>query len=212
MLTSASDEHSAPRRLANSWCHLHQTLTPGVYRSNTTASDALASTSPQYSLNRHWHHVSLARAIDAPMHLASTTLLGFSTRRWVQRPTPAKPASITWFSAENSSATSPLLPTSGVKENEHFISTRTPESHLVSSAGGREDPKPLSTAQTPSPSQMCQHQQVFTTLCTCVSIFTIIFLKELATQLVTPLDPSIYAKLDRSSGTRWPICKQVCPS
>jgi hypothetical protein len=62
--------------------------------------------------------------------------------------------------------------------------------------------KRLLTAQTPLSSQMCQHQQVFTTLCTCVSIFTIIFLKELATQLATPLDPSTYAKLDRSSGTR----------
>jgi hypothetical protein len=54
----------------------------------------------------------------------------------------------------------------------------------------------------PLPSQMCQHQQVFTTLCTCVSIFTIIFSMELATQIATPLDPSTYAKLDRSSGTR----------
>jgi hypothetical protein len=27
-----------------------------------------------------------------------------------------------------------------------------------------------------------------------------------------PLDPSNNAKLDHSSGTRWPICKQVCPS
>jgi hypothetical protein len=44
----------------------------------------------------------------------------------------------------------------------------------------------------------------------CVSIFTIIF-KELITQLATSLDPSNIAKLDRSSGTRWPICKQVCP-
>jgi hypothetical protein len=79
---------------------------------------------------------------------------------------------------------------------------KTPESHLVSSARGREDPKPLSTAQTPSPSQMCQHQQVFTTLCTYVSIFTIIFSEELGTQLDSPLDPNTYAKLDHSSGTR----------
>ena len=34
----------------------------------------------------------------------------------------------------------------------------------------------------------------------------------LATQLATPHDPSDNAKLDHSSGTRWPICKQVCPS
>jgi hypothetical protein len=84
------------------------------------------------------------------------------------------------------------------------ISVSSPWKHL--------NPKPLSTTQTPQPSQMCQHQQVFTTLCTCVSIFTIIFSKELATQLATPLDSSNDAKLDHSSGTRWPICKQVCPS
>jgi hypothetical protein len=59
--------------------------------------------------------------------------------------------------------------------------------------------------------RMCQRHQVYTTMCMCVSIFTIIF-KELDTQLVTPLDPSNDAKLDHSSGTRWPICKQVCPS
>jgi hypothetical protein len=39
---------------------------------------------------------------------------------------------------------------------------------------------PKSATQTSPPLQMCQHQQVFTTLCTCVSIFTIIFSKELA--------------------------------
>jgi hypothetical protein len=51
---------------------------------------------------------------------------------------------------------------------------------------------------------MCQYHQVYTTMCKCVRIFTIIF-KELATQLAPPLDPNMYAKLDRSSGTRWPI-------
>ena len=53
---------------------------------------------------------------------------------------------------------------------------------------------------------------VNTTKCMCFSIFTTIFPKELASELATPLDPNTYAKLDRSSGTRWPICKQVCPS
>jgi hypothetical protein len=43
----------------------------------------------------------------------------------------------------------------GVKENSHFIFLKTPKSHLASSVGGRENPKPLSTAQTPPPSQMC---------------------------------------------------------
>jgi hypothetical protein len=60
------------------------------------------------------------------------------------------------------------------------------------------------------PLQMCQHHQVYITMCMCVSIFTII-LKELTTQFATPLDPSNDAKLDHSSGTRWPLCKQVCP-
>jgi hypothetical protein len=37
------------------------------------------------------------------------------------------------------------------------------------------NPKPLSTPQTPPTLQMCQYQQVFTTLCACVSIFSNIF-------------------------------------
>jgi hypothetical protein len=61
---------------------------------------------------------------------------------------------------------------------EHF--RKIAESYLASSAGGREGPKPISTAQTSPPLQMCQHQQVFTTLCTRVSIFIIIFSKKLA--------------------------------
>ena len=53
-----------------------------------------------------------------------------------------------------------------------------------------------------SPLQMCQHQQVCTTMCMCVS-FSQTFSKGLVTQLATPLDPSDNAKLDHSSGTRW---------
>jgi hypothetical protein len=37
--------------------------------------------------------------------------------------------------------------------------------------------------------QMCQHHQVYTTKCMCVSIFTIFF-KELITQFTMPLDLS----------------------
>jgi hypothetical protein len=81
-------------------------------------------------------------------------------------------------------------------KNSHFNSSKTHESRLASSAKGREEPKPLSTAQTPPPSQMCQHQQVITTLCTCVSISQIFSPKGLNTQLASPLDPSTYAKLD----------------
>jgi hypothetical protein len=38
------------------------------------------------------------------------------------------------------------------------------------------------------------------------------FTKGLVTQFTTSIDPNNDAKLDHSSGTRWPICKQVCPS
>jgi hypothetical protein len=48
---------------------------------------------------------------------------------------------------------------------------------------------------------MYQHDQGYITMCMCVSIFTVI-LKELVTQLVTPLDPSDDAKLDHSNSTR----------
>ena len=48
----------------------------------------------------------------------------------------------------------------------------------------------------------CANTKVSQHLCKCVSIFTNIFLRELASQLATPLDPNTYAKLDRSSGTR----------
>jgi hypothetical protein len=51
---------------------------------------------------------------------------------------------------------------------------------------------------------MCQHHQVYTTMCLCASLFTIIF-KELITQFTTPFNPNTYAKLDHLSGTRWPI-------
>ena len=68
----------------------------------------------------------------------------------------------------------------------------------------------FTTTLTSSPLQMCQHHQVCTTMCMCVS-FSQIFFKGLSTQLDTPLDPSDDAKLDHSSGTGWPICKQVCP-
>jgi hypothetical protein len=47
------------------------------------------------------------------------------------------------------------FPTSGAVENRRFTSPKGAESRLASSAGGREEPKPLSTAQIPPPSQMC---------------------------------------------------------
>jgi hypothetical protein len=51
-------------------------------------------------------------------------------------------ASVTKNLVKNDHATLPLLPTFGVKENGYFNSSKTPESRLASSAGGREDPKP----------------------------------------------------------------------
>ena len=44
----------------------------------------------------------------------------------------------------------------------------------------------------------------------CIS-FSQTFFKRIITHFTTPLDPSNDAKLDHSSGTRWPICKQVYP-
>jgi hypothetical protein len=49
--------------------------------------------------------------------------------------------------------------------------------HFPKITESREGPKPISTAQIPPPLQMCKHQQVFTTLCTCVSIFHNYFLQ-----------------------------------
>jgi hypothetical protein len=51
-----------------------------------------------------------------------------------------------------------------------------------------------------------------TTLCASVLAFSQSFFKGLVTQITTSLNPSKDAKLDHTSGTRRPICKQVCPS
>jgi hypothetical protein len=56
----------------------------------------------------------------------------------------------------------------------------------------RQHPEPSfasSSSPTSSPLQICQHHQVFTNLCTCVS-FSQTFPKGLATQLAMPLDPN----------------------
>jgi hypothetical protein len=45
-----------------------------------------------------------------------------------------------------------------------------------------------------------------------VLAFHIYFFKGLVTHFTTLLDPNNDIKLDHSSGTRWPICKQVRPS
>jgi hypothetical protein len=42
--------------------------------------------------------------------------------------------------------------------------------------------------------------------------FSQTFFKGVFTLFAMPLDPSNITLLDRSSGTIWPICKQVCPS
>jgi len=58
----------------------------------------------------------------------------------------------------------------------------------------------------------CTNTTKCTTPCACVLAFHKHFTKGLVTQFTTPLDPCNDAKLDHSSGTRWPICKQVCSS
>jgi hypothetical protein len=64
------------------------------------------------------------------------------------------------------SVRSPLWPpfpsvsflTSGVVENRHFKSSKTPESRARKLGGRERETQTLSTAQTSTPSQMCQHQ------------------------------------------------------
>ena len=56
----------------------------------------------------------------------------------------------------------------------------------------------------------CANTTKCTPPCECVLAFSQIFFKGLVTQFTTPLDSSNDAKLDHSSGTRWPICKKVC--
>jgi hypothetical protein len=123
----------------------------------------------------------------------SAMLLGLGDRRWHPRLSRAPPASVTRLLARKASATSPLLSTFGVKKIGHFHSSKMPESCLASSAGGKEDPKPLSTAQTQSPSLMCQHHHVYITICMCVSIFTSIFQSVMLALLP---DPNAYAQED----------------
>jgi hypothetical protein len=69
--------------------------------------------------------------------------------------------------------------TSGVVENRHFISPKTPESR-AHTLGGRERGTqtplyPQTTARPTPPLQMCQLHQVYISMCLCVSFFSIIF-------------------------------------
>jgi hypothetical protein len=66
-------------------------------------------------------------------------------------------------------------------------------------------------SKSSTPLQMCQPHKC-TTLRVSELAFSQTFFKGIFTLFTTPLDPSNIAMLDRSSGTRWPICKQVCPS
>jgi hypothetical protein len=88
-------------------------------------------------------------------------------------------------------------------KNHHLVRS-TPKNLSLFSKLIKINSNTLSFANVPTPPSVHHHMQV-------CYIFTIIF-KELITQLATPLDSSNDAKLDHSSGTRWPICKQVCPS
>ena len=53
---------------------------------------------------------------------------------------------------------------------------------------------------------MCQHHQVYTTMCMCVS-----FSQSFSKGLAMPLNPSDDAKLDHSSGTRWRYANKFAP-
>jgi hypothetical protein len=163
--------------------------------SNTTKSTEGAD----IEANGHWRTASVARPparLSLPSQQRTNEGKPLDADVSVCRSRDQRPLSV------SHPATLPSFPSFGVMENKHFISMKTPESCLASLAGGREEPKPLSITQTPSPSQMCQHHQVYITMCMCVSIFTNIFPKDLATQLAMPLDPNNDAKLDHSSGTR----------
>jgi hypothetical protein len=126
-------------------------------RSNATDVSAGRSTdaAQRLMLARSPGHRTLRDRCTHPMlHPTqdSAALLGLGDRHPGQRLSPPRPASIACFSARNTPTTLPLLPTFGAIENKRFISSKTPEFCLASSAGGREDPKPLSTPQTSSPS------------------------------------------------------------
>ena len=58
---------------------------------------------------------------------------------------------------------------------------------------------PFTLAQFSSPLQMCQHHQVYNTLCMCVS-FSQTFYQRISSLFTMPLDSSNDAKLDDSSG------------
>ena len=89
-----------------------------------------------------------------------------------QRSVPLRIASGECFSVRNTPVTSQKFPT-GAIENMHLIFSKAPNPAELE----REKPTPLSTLETPSPLQMCEHHQVYTTMCMCVSIFTNIFPK-----------------------------------
>jgi hypothetical protein len=104
------------------------------------------------------------------------------------------------------SVTSPSVLSFSAMENKCFISTKTPESRRA-----RRDRE-----RVPNPSlsfklhrlRKCANTNKCSSPCARVLVFSQSFSsKELDTQLISPLDPNTYAKLDRSSGTRWPICK-----
>jgi hypothetical protein len=88
------------------------------------------------------------------------------------------------FSTRKHLATSPHLPASDVKEVSHF--------YLASSARGREDPKTLSTIQTPPPSLVLTPPSVYRHVHVCYH-FHNHFLRRYVSSL---LDPNVYAQDD----------------
>jgi hypothetical protein len=71
--------------------------------------------------------------------------------------------------------------------------------------------KPKASTICSTPLQMYQPHKC-TTLSVSELAFSQTFFKGVFTLFAMPLDPSNITLLDRSSGTIWPICKQVCPS
>jgi hypothetical protein len=63
----------------------------------------------------------------------------------------------------------------GAIENMHFIFSKSVEFRLASSAGGREEPILSLSFKLHLLLKVCQHYNVYTNKCTCVSIFTNIF-------------------------------------
>ena len=125
--------------------HCKTDLTPDTYHRTHRPASGACRPVPYPSWARHCLHRTLRRSVRCSRS---------------QRP-------VSVFSARNTPVTSPNFPT-GAIEDMHFIFSRDFIFSLRT--------HPLSTLQTPPPSQSVPTpQSVYQQVCTCVSIFTIIF-------------------------------------